>query len=89
MQLWKELRMELIVFIWMLMIWGYLVTGTGKTVEEAKACFIGGYEDMKDLYKMKALLLKRLSLNLCTTRLLSWSIIRKLSHLPDCLVLRV
>lgn len=30
---------------------GYLVTGTGKTVEEAKACFIGGYEDMKDLYK--------------------------------------
>lgn len=29
----------------------YLVTGTGKTVEEAKRVFIGGYEDMKRIYK--------------------------------------
>lgn len=25
----------------------YLITGTGKTVEEAKRCFEGGYSDMK------------------------------------------
>lgn len=29
----------------------YLVTGTGKTVEEAKRVFIGGYEDMKRICK--------------------------------------
>lgn len=28
----------------------YLVTGTGKTVEEAKKCFEGGYEDIKKSY---------------------------------------
>lgn len=30
---------------------GYLVTGTGKTVEEAKGCFLGGYKDMEAFYK--------------------------------------
>ena len=29
---------------------GYLITGTGKTVEEAKRCFEGGYEDMRLYY---------------------------------------
>lgn len=29
---------------------GYLVTGTGKTVEEAKRYFEGGYEDIKKSY---------------------------------------
>ena len=29
----------------------YLITGTGKTVEEAKKCFEDGYEDMKRYYK--------------------------------------
>lgn len=28
----------------------YLVTGTGKTKEEAIECFKGGYEDMKRFY---------------------------------------
>lgn len=28
----------------------YLITGTGKTVEEAIECFKGGYEDMKQYY---------------------------------------
>ena len=28
----------------------YLVTGTGKTVEEAKKVFEGGYEDMRRVY---------------------------------------
>lgn len=28
----------------------YLITGTGKTVEEAKECFEGGYEDMRRYY---------------------------------------
>ncbi len=28
----------------------YLITGTGKTVEEAKKCFEDGYEDMKRYY---------------------------------------
>jgi len=28
----------------------YLVTGTGKTVEEAVECFKNGYEDMKQYY---------------------------------------
>lgn len=28
----------------------YLVTGTGKTVEEAKQVFLGGYEDTKRYY---------------------------------------
>jgi hypothetical protein len=28
----------------------YLVTGTGKTVEEAKKCFEGGYSDIKRVY---------------------------------------
>jgi len=28
----------------------YLVTGTGKTVEEAKQMFLGGYEDTKRYY---------------------------------------
>lgn len=28
----------------------YLVTGTGKTVEEAVECFKNGYEDMKEYY---------------------------------------
>jgi len=28
----------------------YLVTGTGKTVEEAKKCFEGGYADIKRIY---------------------------------------
>lgn len=30
---------------------GYLVTGTGKTVEEAKQVFLGGYEDTKRYYE--------------------------------------
>lgn len=30
---------------------GYLVTGTGKTVEEAKKCFEDGYADMKRYYE--------------------------------------
>jgi predicted RNase H-like HicB family nuclease len=29
----------------------YLVTGTGKTAEEAIECFKNGYEDMKEYYK--------------------------------------
>lgn len=29
----------------------YLITGTGKTVEEAKKCFEGGYADMKRYYE--------------------------------------
>ena len=29
----------------------YLITGTGKTVEEAKKCFEDGYADMKRYYK--------------------------------------
>jgi len=29
---------------------GYLVTGTGKTVDEAKQVFLGGYEDTKRFY---------------------------------------
>jgi hypothetical protein len=29
---------------------GYLVTGTGKTQEEAIECFKKGYEDMKNYY---------------------------------------
>lgn len=29
----------------------YLITGTGKTVEEAKKCFEGGYVDMKRYYE--------------------------------------
>ena len=29
---------------------GYLVTGTGKSVEEAKRYFEGGYEDIKKSY---------------------------------------
>ena len=29
----------------------YLITGTGKTVEEAKKCFEGGYKDMKRCYE--------------------------------------
>ncbi len=29
----------------------YLVTGTGKTVDEAVECFKNGYEDMKKYYK--------------------------------------
>lgn len=28
----------------------YLITGTGATVEEAKRCFEGGYEDMRRYY---------------------------------------
>ncbi|MBO5216795.1 MAG: helix-turn-helix transcriptional regulator [Alistipes sp.] len=28
----------------------YLVTGTGKTVAEARAVFMGGYEDMKRIF---------------------------------------
>lgn len=28
----------------------YLITGTGATVEEAKKCFEGGYEDMRRYY---------------------------------------
>lgn len=28
----------------------YLITGTGKTVEEAKKCFEDGYEDMRRYY---------------------------------------
>ena len=28
----------------------YLITGTGNTVEEAKQCFEGGYEDMRRYY---------------------------------------
>jgi predicted RNase H-like HicB family nuclease len=28
----------------------YLVTGTGKTVEEAMECFMDGYNDMKKYY---------------------------------------
>ena len=28
----------------------YLITGTGKTVDEAKECFEGGYEDMRRYY---------------------------------------
>lgn len=31
----------------------YLVTGTGKTVEEAKKIFLGGYEDTKRYYAKK------------------------------------
>lgn len=30
---------------------GYLITGTGKTVTEAKRCFEGGYSDMKRYYE--------------------------------------
>lgn len=30
---------------------GYLVTGTGETVEEAKKCFADGYTDMKRYYE--------------------------------------
>lgn len=29
----------------------YLITGTGKSVEEAKKCFEGGYTDMKRYYE--------------------------------------
>lgn len=29
----------------------YLITGTGKSVEEAKKCFEGGYADMKRYYE--------------------------------------
>lgn len=29
---------------------GYLITGTGKTVEEALRCFEGGYDDMRRYY---------------------------------------
>lgn len=31
----------------------YLVTGTGKTVDEAVECFKNGYEDMKKYYEEK------------------------------------
>ena len=33
----------------------YLVTGTGKTAEEAKKCFEDGYEDIKQYYTKKGL----------------------------------
>ena len=33
----------------------YLVTGTGKTVEEAMKCFEDGYEDMKKFYAKKGM----------------------------------
>ena len=32
---------------------GYLVTGTGDTIEEAKKMFAGGYDDMKRVYAEK------------------------------------
>lgn len=32
---------------------GYLVTGTGSTVEEAKRLFEGGYSDMRRAYSME------------------------------------
>lgn len=31
----------------------YLITGTGKTVEEARKCFEDGYTDMKRYYKQE------------------------------------
>jgi len=31
----------------------YLITGTGKTVAEAKKCFEGGYEDMRRYYEKR------------------------------------
>ncbi len=34
---------------------GYLVTGTGKSVEEAVQCFENGYNDMKAFYEKKGM----------------------------------
>ena len=40
---------------------GYLITGTGVSVEEAIKCFEGGYNDMKALYAKKGLAFEELN----------------------------